>query len=29
MFGPEFTAQDGTSRKANGQYIPIMFGLRY
>lgn len=29
IFGPEFTAQDGTLRKADGQYIPIMFGLRY
>ncbi|MFP2909573.1 outer membrane beta-barrel protein [Pyxidicoccus sp. 3LFB2] len=29
IFGPEFTAQDGSSRNANGQYVPIMFGLRY
>jgi opacity protein-like surface antigen len=29
MWGPEFTDRDGTSRKANGQYLPITFGFRF
>ncbi len=29
IFGPEFTAQDGTSQHADGQYIPVIFGVRY
>ncbi|MBJ6763060.1 outer membrane beta-barrel protein [Myxococcaceae bacterium JPH2] len=29
IFGPKFTAQDGSTKRANGEYIPIMFGLRY
>ncbi|MBZ4420203.1 outer membrane beta-barrel protein [Myxococcus sp. RHSTA-1-4] len=29
IFGPEFTGADGNSRNANGQYVPLMFGLRY
>ncbi|NPC78306.1 outer membrane beta-barrel protein [Pyxidicoccus fallax] len=29
IFGPEFTDAGGTSRRADGQYVPVMFGLRY
>lgn len=29
VFGPEFTSQDGSKSHADGQYIPVMFGLRY
>jgi opacity protein-like surface antigen len=29
IWGPEFTDKNGTTQKANGQYFPITFGLRF
>ncbi|RKH60585.1 outer membrane beta-barrel protein [Corallococcus llansteffanensis] len=29
IFGPSFDQPDGSSRKADGQYIPVNFGVRY
>jgi opacity protein-like surface antigen len=29
IFGPSFTLPDGTSRNADGQYLPVNFGIRY
>lgn len=29
IFGPEFTGESGVSDRADGQYVPLMFGLRY
>lgn len=29
IFGPEFTDAGGQRRNANGQYVPVMFGLRF
>jgi hypothetical protein len=29
IWGPEFTDKNGTTQKANGQYLPITFGLRF
>jgi len=29
VWGPKFTASDGSSEKANGNYFPITFGVRF
>jgi opacity protein-like surface antigen len=29
IWGPEFTAQDGSKHSANGQYIPLTLGVRF
>jgi len=29
VWGPKFTASDGSSQKANGSYFPITFGVRF